>query len=98
MFHDVAQQSGVLDLDDMVLTSCGSIRVLDEHHREDGHGCETEGKSQFCPTYGERGNIRSTSFRHKLLTSPECRFVRTSQQNLQMFLRLTSRFQGLRSL
>lgn len=42
------RRAGVLDLDDMVLTSCGSIRVLDEHHREDGHGCETEGKLQFC--------------------------------------------------
>lgn len=32
------------DLDVVIITSCGAIRLLEEHHRKDGHGCKLEWK------------------------------------------------------
>lgn len=43
VFHNVTQFSlkkknmGRFDLEDMIITSHGAIKFLDQHHRKDGH-------------------------------------------------------------
>lgn len=57
-------------LDDMIIKLHAAIRLLDEHHREDGHGYKMEGKQQFSLMYGlvikMRGKHMIASIKSKL--------------------------------